>query len=270
VQPKALAALTQLQALTLCHVQALDAPYEQLIGAVSHLTLLTQLEVRAEIIGLPWSPGQAAAFTALTASTNLCSLQFSGTFAQAGAQQANRGAHSWILFEPGQAYPRLHRIDLQRSFLSGLPLSEQQLQVMCSCCPALESLVFVLDPYASPAAFQHLLQLSELTHLEVQQQYNIYYPVGLSSAAAFGPAVSAATAAAMGVAAQLSGLKQLVLWGLTALSDPVLLQLTALRALEELTLHAVNDTVTASDMGGAYVLNRPTMKLMNKVRPCQK
>lgn len=72
VQPQALAALTQLRALSLMSGDTLDAPYQQLIGAVSQRTLLTQLTMDFGSLRFQANLPAAAAFTALTTSTNLC------------------------------------------------------------------------------------------------------------------------------------------------------------------------------------------------------
>jgi hypothetical protein len=165
-----------------------------------------------------------------------------------------------IIMEPDRVYPRLRAIDLACSLWhSSLSLSEQQLEVFCSCCPAVESLAVVLEDKASPTGYLPLLQLSALTRLEMQQQ--LLYLAGSTAAA---PAVAAAAAAAVDFAAQLSGLKQLALWGLPSHTDPLLMQLTVLQSLEKLTLHAV------SKAGHGYILDGPEFKLQNKVCTCQK
>jgi hypothetical protein len=91
-------------------------------------------------------------------------------------------------------------------------LSEQQLQQLCSCCSAVKSLRLHSCCTLSP-----VLQLSSLTHLSLDK-------------------AGAASAAMVGVAAQLIGLKQLELCDLSDLAGLALLQLTALTALEKLTL----------------------------------
>jgi hypothetical protein len=127
----------------------------------------------------------AAAFTAFTASTNLCSLRLG----LCGASIA-QGEH---LFRPGGVYPRLHVINLKCTQPQGnpaaLPLSSQQLQRLCSCCPVLESLECSLYRQPYPTALLPLLQQSGLTRLGVH---------------------SVGATAVLGVAAQLTGLKQLV------------------------------------------------------------
>lgn len=64
----------------------------------------------------------------------------------------------------------------------------------------------------------------------------------------------------MGVAAQLTGLKQLVLRGMPLLTNPIVLQLTALTALQELTLCPVR-----GDQSGRITHHGP-VALQNKVR----
>jgi hypothetical protein len=121
---------------------------------VSQLTLLTQLLLSTPEDSSPrvLDPPPAV-FTALTASTNLCSLQLGYL-----GQQAGPGA----LFRPGTVYPHLCLINLRYGG-EGVRLSEQQLQQLCSCCPVVESLVFTLCDGASPTALQPLVQLSALT-----------------------------------------------------------------------------------------------------------
>jgi hypothetical protein len=114
-----------------------------------------------------------------------------------------------VLFSPGAVYPHLHVIDLtyaRHCESDTYPINEQQLQQLCSCCPAVETLQFGLSADASPTALLPLLQLSALTHL------------GVDALCLF------TTVEAMaGVAAQLTGLKQLALTGLPYLADPFML-----------------------------------------------
>jgi hypothetical protein len=145
VQPEALAAFTQLRDLSLDKVETLGgASLEQLLLAVSQLPLLTEVSWggfsrftgAAQEVAYP----SAAAFTALTASTNLCSLQLD-------ADNIAKGHFLPVLFQPGLLYPCLRVIELlgycpSAYFRAGKAVSEQQLQIMCSCCPAVESLVF--------------------------------------------------------------------------------------------------------------------------------
>jgi hypothetical protein len=178
----------------------------------------------------------AAALTALTASTNLCVLQLDLSLARAPT-----GPHHAVLFGPGTVYPRLRLIELQcgGTFGTHMPICEQQLQQLCSSCSALESLEVELCQGSSLTAWLPLLQLSALTQLKLRV------------------CGTAAAASAVGVEAQLTSLKQLVIqaepgpqWRLAV---PTLLQLTALTALEHLEMMA----------GGS----RP-IYLKSKVRGC--
>jgi hypothetical protein len=136
----------------------------------------------------------------------------------------------------GTFYPDLRMVDLSydggQSILGArMPISEQQLQQLCSCCPAVESLSFAISQRFPPAAFSALLQLSALTSLSISR-------------------LGEAAAAAVGVAAQLTGLKQLTMAGLSELTDPRLLQLTALTTLEELEfVHAKRPMFDTSYLG---------------------
>lgn len=206
-QADALAAFTQLRALTLFDLETLsrEEPLETLLQALTGLTLLTQLTY---FLGyrLARTPG-VDAFTALTASTNLHSLQL-------GVSGPGVALHE-APFRPGSLYPHLRLIDLQYlQSIFATPISEQQL---CSSCPALEGADFNLCDDPSPTALLPLLQLSALTHLGVDR-------------------VGAAAASVACVAAQLTALKELVLEDLQQLTDPSLVQLTALTALQGLTL----------------------------------
>jgi hypothetical protein len=264
MQPEALARLTQLRSLSLHHVAPIrqvqqqppsgpvvfePAASELLFAAVSQLPLLTQLQVAA-IISPPWgtSPPSAAvgsACTALTVSTRIASLQLSLS------STAADGCHLFNA-EPRALYPDLRLINLlysQGGFT--VPLGEQQLELLCSCCPAVESLSFKVPsaPAATPMAtgLLALLRLSALTHLVVS-----------AGGAAGGAAVVDATA-------QLTGLKQLQLWlpyvqGTCEVSSDTLMQLTALTALEQLRF---DDHRTSSDDDGF-----PELHLQNKASRC--
>jgi hypothetical protein len=112
---------------------------------------------------------------------------------------------------------------------SPVPLGDQQLQLLCSCCPNLQSLEFTLTSPAGcthPTALQPLLQLSALTKLTVQT-------------------VDYAINDAMGVVAQLTGLKQLLLLGIHPKAyfryEGDIHQLTALTGLETLCLESDMD-----------------------------
>jgi hypothetical protein len=208
VNPGAFSRLTQLQELSLT-MQGFQmaASIQVVLDEVAQLSFLTDLELsssqRVELLPV-------AAFTSFTASTNLCSLQLglsSVSISQGGD-----------LFRLGFVCPRLRVIDLTYTMpvkpWEALPLTEQQLQRLCSCCPALESLDCSLAGQPSSTALFPLQQLSALTRLGLHR-------VG--------------AAAVLGGAAWLTGLKQLVLGELPQLVDPALLHLTALVCLEELS-----------------------------------
>jgi hypothetical protein len=220
VQPLAFQAFTQLRVLHLKSPKILGGgpfswmqPAEELLLALSRLSQLTELrwEEADELYPLP--PG--GAFTAVTARTNLHSLQL--------LWHCNCYAQGCVFYKPGTVYPHLRWIGLKAALCSDDPAnSEQQLQQLCSCCPAVERLAFRLWEDPSPTACLPLLQLSALTHLYV-------YVYGLRREAAR----LAATAAVVNAAAQLTGLKHLNVSGLQQLQGPTLLRLTALTALEQ-------------------------------------
>jgi hypothetical protein len=234
VAPEALSSLTQLRALSLQGVECLGPggavlPLGGLIHAVSEHELLTELRVvsaRAAVGMVYLRP--VAAFTALTARTNLCSLQL-------GLLPKDVPA-AWELCAPGVEYPRLRSIDLAYGCgPNAVPLHARHLQQLCSCCPAVESLKLALCVPPQLTAVQPLLQLSALTALQVCN-------------------VGTAAAAVVDVAAQLTGLKQLNLEGLDELAALSLLPLISLTALEELRLHSLSDG------------NTPGQQFVNKVR----
>lgn len=219
VQPKALEALTQLQALSLVDVdirRSTTATDPLLLVAVSKLSLLTALHLRPEECHTSLSP---AAFTALTASTNLVSLQLHWR-----PTCSNIATDCWVFFRPGSVHPHLHMIDIHCEAVSAQLLNKEQLQVMCSCCPALDSLQLEVCLEDCPTALEPLPQLSALTSLDLDLGR-----LWLST-------VDAALARFVGVASQLTGLKHLVLPGLPQQSKPALLQLTALTSLQKLAL----------------------------------
>jgi hypothetical protein len=229
VQPDALAVLTQLRSLSLHRISLWrSAPFAELLAAVSQLSLLTELVLETSpFMAAVTAPAEA--FTALTISTNLCSLQL-------GLQPST--AHlEWVLFKPGTQYPSLRAVGLMNAQDSeAVLLSEQQLQQLCSCCPTVERLsLAAVCPYHSPTALLPLLQLSALTQLAVD----------CMSSSEVAAAAAAAAAQVVAVAGQLTGLKDLWLSGLNQLAGPALLQLTALTALERLVLR---------DMGRHYML----------------
>lgn len=213
VQPRALAALRQLQVLSLVDVKPWGAAtFEDLIRDVSQLPLLAEFAFSRPCyvgqVGMVLAP---STLTALQASTNLRSLQL-GLDRRAAPQGCN-------MFMPGAMFPHVRKLDLTYKSTEPVRATEQQLQQVCSCCPALESLVFHLCEDVSPDACLPLLQLTARTSLQMAAEHC---------------ASEAASAVILAVAAQLTGLKQLHLRGLSHLKNPSILQLTALTALEEL------------------------------------
>jgi hypothetical protein len=226
MQAEALQALTQLQALSLQSCGT-SKPMQELLDAVSHMTLLTQLTFAVSTSRdlMQSHPPAAAAFTALTASTRLCSLEF-GKWGR-GVPQA------WDLFNPSRVHPHLREVQLPYELSredASMRLGHQQLQHMCNCCLNVNSLKLSLCDHPPTAALLSLLQLSALTRLEVHQ-------VG-----------AAAGEVLVDVAAQLTGLKCLRLKGHIRL-DPTVLQLTVLKALNHF------------DVGEAYLNNKVSSKL---------
>jgi hypothetical protein len=85
----------------------------------------------------------------------------------------------------------------------------------------------------------HLLELSALTHLKVHN-------------------LGEEAADEVGIAALLTGLKQLQLRGLPQLADPALLQLTVLTGLTKLTLHGFKPPLKLHNKASRYgVLSFP-------------
>jgi hypothetical protein len=216
VQPEALSKLTQLQALGLELVKARpvgDESHQRPLSAVAQLSMLTSLHVSmAPHYGVPVPAAAAeaaAAFTTLTASTNLCDLRLSMSNAASHPDQL-------VLFRHGPIYPNLRLISLSRA----RPLRTQQLQQLCSCCPAVEVLNIMAWRNPSPTAWQPLTQLSALTRLA-------FFGVGAPVA----PVVDAAV--------QLAGLRDLWLFDLPDVRHPELLKLTALTALKVIMLVSV-------------------------------
>lgn len=258
VQPEALSCLTQLQELALHDLSRQQGPLEELLGALSQLLLLTNLYLapmsefaagrNADIPGvqapMPIEAGlaaSAAAFTAITASTNPSRLQLRMPMIVA--------PQGCTLFgTPDAVHPKLRRIQITWYGVPGaLPLSEQQLKELCSCCPAVEILMFHLAGAPSPTALLPLLQLSELTQLRVLTpagicRYSTTVLVPESELLMQGALPT--SAAVLHVAAQLTRLRNLVLTGLPRLQDPVLLQLTALTALRRLSISGMQPLVT--------------------------
>jgi hypothetical protein len=175
VQPAALAALTQLRALRLAFYEGFAEGHDLLVE-LSKLQLLTELQVQLEYIPDPRPAAPAEAelsvlppAAAFLTSTNLCSLQL-------GLQNHwDTPLRNWVLFTPGALYPHLRCIDMAfedestygLSWTGLVPLSEQQLQQLCSCCPAVRSLAFMAQQAPSPTAFLPLQQLSALTQLGI-------------------------------------------------------------------------------------------------------
>jgi hypothetical protein len=236
----ALATLTQLRALSL-EARPQNGPPEQIMEAVAAMSQLTELTFSfryAHDQDFEARPA-AAAITALTANTNLRSL----TLYVAPAAQDD--ASDLALFAPGKHYPHLHFFSMEPQSYSpilpdAMPLGQAQLQQLCSCRPNLDSLDLLLRPDPSGTTCAPLLQLTKLTRLGVK---------------ALG---GAAVTSAVHTAAQLTGLKQLHLENLPDLGGVMLLQLTALTALEELRLvpreHGVTDQLTASEAFAAWDL----------------
>jgi hypothetical protein len=202
-----------------------------LLETVLHLPQLTDLLLTSASA----QQGTAArlagvTYTALTSSTNLCTLQLA---------LSNRAApQAYLGFNPATKYPNLHMVDLQSGCCSSaVPVSTLQLQHLIYSCPALESLEFVAWQPTALTALLPLLQLSALTCLGLHR-------------------VFAAAPTVLAFAAELSGLRQLNLDGLPQLRDPALLQLTALTALHELQLGARQGGTTAE--AGASSSTQPS------------
>jgi hypothetical protein len=107
------------------------------------------------------------------------------------------------------------------------PPSEQQLQQLCSCCPAVNSLVFELPSQPTTAVLLPLRQLSALTHLQVNTIHD-----------------ATVVAAVISAIAQLTGLKLLALpclyqpsWTTPAAKAGFCTPLTGLTALQQLRVH---------------------------------
>jgi hypothetical protein len=206
------------------------APLEQLLLAVSKLPLLTELR-----LGMTEQQGDQVlpptALTALVASTDLRALEL--------RLPQREVPEDWVMFSPSTVYPHLRSINLaSMDYALLLLVNGQQLQHLCSCCPAVESLEIALRPGLPPASCLPLLQLSALTRLRM--------------ASSDGTA-AAAGAAAVDVVAQLTRLKQLRLQRIPRLPDPSLLQLTALTALEDLEL---SDVVEGAGHGRWFLRNK--------------
>jgi hypothetical protein len=220
--PEALAAFAQLRTLA---VRRLDysrfvppPSTQELLAAVGKLSNLTQLVLCDPYMWMSRAP--AAAFTALTAGPHLVAVMLSwGTVAYP--------PQDFQLFKAGSVCPQLRHIHLEHKWPTHkapdyIPLTPQQLQLMCSACPALETLTFVLDLHPPPTTCLPLQQLTALTLLQAHK-------------------LGAAASAAVGTVAQLTRLQYLQLTGLPDLPGPVLLQLTALTALQELRMKSCDE-----------------------------
>jgi hypothetical protein len=239
---------------------------------------LTQLRVSAGGAALSSVP-PASDFKLLTISTNLQSLQL---YIRHGSLP-----HKCILFkdEIVTARPHLREVDLLHQ-QGAMGISQQQLECLCTSCPALETLRFGLCRDCPVTNLLPLLQLTALTYLglagvtaaapaaageneedepewhESEQEQTDdgenaaewQAAAAAAAAAAVAPAAAAAAAAAEDMVedvSQLTGLVRLTLWDLPYVTDPYLLQLSELTALTQLEL--------ADDAGG-------TCMLQNQVR----
>jgi hypothetical protein len=200
-----------------------------LLAAMAQLLLLNELSFTSDVVPAP--PG--AAFTALTASTNLCALKVRlGSIQESGGPLAQHA----ILFTPGTIYPHLRHVELQ--FIEQgqpTPVSEQQLQLAVHLLPnsGTSQIVVVPNPVPthSPATSAAAVSTdSVLTAKPVRIQPRRMRLDTYNTGAA-------AAAAVVGIAAQLTQLKQLRLEGwLNTCQLKELKQLTALTALEQLNI----------------------------------
>lgn len=217
VQPQALAAFTNLRVLHWNDASP-TAPAVQLLGALAQLQQLTELVFVGNKLWAQQPP--TTGYTAFTASTNLCVLQLRIDWLCFTPDADEPPA----LFKPGSVYPHLHSILLQYKADNNLNtlLDELRLQQLCSCCPTLQSLVFVMFPATSATVYWSLLQLSALTRLHVTNRgdQELHWR------------------AVVDVAAQLTGLKDLAILCCTPADGPAwhVLQLTSLTALTKLAL----------------------------------
>lgn len=125
------------------------------------------------------------------------------------------------MFRPGTHYPHLHIIEMQYDcqgyecqgyeYAQSPAISEQQLRQLCSCCFTVQSLEFALFHDATATDLQPLVELSELTRLVMYRVHTV-------------------VAAVAGIAGQLTGLRELVLSGLSVSE-----QVSSLRPLGVLT-----------------------------------
>jgi hypothetical protein len=135
MQPAAIEYLTQLRALSVdCYNITGAISAEALLPALSKLSLLTELYVCAHGAEVT-DAAAAAAFTALTASTHLRSLGLRVPETFRGTERED--FPDVALFTPGLEYPHLRKIQV-----NGVTINGEQIQQLCSCCTAVESLGF--------------------------------------------------------------------------------------------------------------------------------
>jgi hypothetical protein len=145
VEPKALAAFTQLRTLDLAWNRGCVWSLAEVFIAVGKLPLLEQLD----ILSNSESHFPPAAFAALTASSKLQSL----TLRMAASTKGRHVEPSCALFTAGEVYPDLRKLDLQwTQRFAALPVSPEHLRLLSECCPAVEDLSFTLGSKATPTA----------------------------------------------------------------------------------------------------------------------
>jgi hypothetical protein len=241
LEPQHLSRFTQLRVLSVECPGGQHLGVDRCLAAISRMPLLTDLQFEEKPSVYVPQAATAAAFTALTTSSNLCSLRV--------GLRSSDASDGCIIFQPGTVRQQLRVVDLlfmYRTQLSDstLCIDDQQVKQLCRCCPAVESLAFRLSysPPQNPArtAGLPLLQLPGLTQLRsltalTSLQVQVVAPTETAAAAA-------AAAAVVDIAVQLTGLKRLQL-RLPYVSDTYVLSLTALTALEFIKLeirHADN------------------------------
>jgi hypothetical protein len=229
---RSLSSLTALQSLHLSNC-ALEPP--ALAAIITQLRAVSFAQLRL-LTELPFSPGAGfthieeaqalAAFTALTFSTQLCSLQLD--YSPLG--NIDQGL---VLFQAGTTYPGLRTLGLRPCDDNfSVPVDQQQRQLLHSCCPAVESVAIVLRPDMPRTAVLPLLQLTALTCLDACVRSSTDWRRERETPS------TACSAALVDVAVQLTKLQRLTLVGLPMLAEPSLVQLTALTALEQIQLYA--------------------------------
>jgi hypothetical protein len=159
LDPQALAAFTQLHYLYLEDAYSMNAYMGEFLDVLSELRLLTELRVHFVDHCYIDANCPADLYTAFTASTNLRSLDL----------DLRKSPAMWELFPADTEYLHLRQIKLISRGRSNRPteslvmsVGKQQLQQMCSCCPTLDSLAFLMRLDADPAALCPLLQLTAL------------------------------------------------------------------------------------------------------------